>query len=652
MATFLSLHFHSFPPNPTSPSPSSNPKTTFQFFNLKPPPRRKPHHTTQPPKKHHHHYKKLKPFKEKDAFPSSLPIHTKNPRSIYRDIKLFARQDKLKEALTILDYVDQQGIPVNATTFSALIAACIRTKSLQHAREVHVHIGINGFENNEFLRTKLVHMYTSCGALEEAKQIFNELPCHSVYSWNALLRGSVISGKKHYLDVLKAYTEMRALDVDLNVYTFTTVIKSFAGAPALFQGLKAHGLLIKNGLVDSSIIRTSLIDLYFKCGKINLACRVFDEIPNRDVVVWGAMVAGFVHNRLQREALEYVRWMVEEGVEVNSVVVMSVLPAIGEVSEQRLGKELHAYVVKTKEYYRRVPIQSALIDMYCKLEQALKSTIWMQQEGFRPDVVTVATVLPVCAQLRALKQGKEVHAYALKHWFLPNASITNSLMVMYSKCGVIEYSKRLFDTMEKRTVISCTAMIDSYVENGYHHEALDVIRLMQSSKHRPDSVAISRMLSVCGELKLVKHGKEIHAQILKKDFTKVPFVSAELINMYGTFGEINKAKLVFDAVPVKGSMTWTALIRAYGNNELYEDAIALFDWMTSRGSTPTRFTFDAMLSIFDRAGFVDDAYRIFKLMTRYKIEASKEHFDIMVRLFTRYGQLEKAQRVERMSSVV
>ncbi|KAL4315813.1 hypothetical protein AHAS_Ahas15G0222600 [Arachis hypogaea] len=169
------------------------------------------HHTTEPSQipttknyrhHYHHHYKKLKHFKEKDAFPSTLPIHTKNPRSIYKDIKRFARQDKLKEALTILDYVDQQGIPVNATTFSALIAACIRTKSLQH-----------GFENNEFLRTKLVQMYTSCGALEEANQIFNELLCNSVYPWNALLRGSMIAGKKHYLDVLKAYTEMRALGV-------------------------------------------------------------------------------------------------------------------------------------------------------------------------------------------------------------------------------------------------------------------------------------------------------------------------------------------------------------------------------------------------------------------------------------------------------
>jgi len=81
-------------------------------------------------------------------------------------------------------------------------------------------------------------------------------------------------------------------------------------------------------------------------------------------------------------------------------------------------------------------------------------------------------------------------------------SVTSSLMTMYSKCGVFEYSRRLFDNMEQRNVISWTAMIDSYIENGYLCEALGVIRSMQLSKHRPDSVAIRRMLSVCGELNL------------------------------------------------------------------------------------------------------------------------------------------------------
>lgn len=528
-------------------------------------------------------------------------------------------------------------------------------------------------------------MYTACGSVEDAHQLFDERSIKSVYSWNALLRGNVISGKRHYGNVISTYMEMRELGVGLNVYTFSNVIKSFAGASALWQGLKTHALMIKNGFIDSSILQTSLIDMYFKCGKVKLARRIFEEIGERDVVVWGAMIAGFAHNRLQKEALEYVRRMVEEGIRPNSVILTTILPVIGDVWEHKLGREVHAYVVKAKSYSRQIFIQSALIDMYCKcgdmgsgrrvfygsternticwtalmsgyalngrLEQAVRSIIWMQQEGFRPDVVTVATVLPVCAELRALNQGKEVHAYALKNWFLPNVSIVSSLMVMYSKCGILEYSLKLFDGMEQRNVILWTAMIDSYREHGNLNEALGVFRLMQLSKHRPDSVTMARVLSVCGEVKILKLGKEIHGQVLKKNFQSIHFVSAELVKMYGSCGAIDYAKLAFDAIPVKGSMTWTAIIEAYGYNNQYQDAMDLFDLMRSGGFTPNHFTFKVVLSICDQAGFVDEACQIFNLMhRRYKVKAAEVHYSIMIGLLTRFGRTKEAQRFVQMSS--
>lgn len=684
--TTLSLHSHCFPSYPIT----STKHDRFGIFKFRASTQFLSISCEAPPALNYKVRKfspdKVKTFSEKDASPKLLPLHSRNPLSIYKDIKRFARENQLQKALVILDYMDQRGIPVNPTTFSALIAACIRTKSLKEGREIHTHIRINGLENNEFLRTKLVHMYTSCGSMEDAKKLFADCSCWSVYPWNALLRGTVISGKKQHRDVLTTFSEMRALGIELNVYSFSSVIKSLASAPALFQGLKTHALLIKNGLIDSSILRTSLIDMYFKCGKVRLAHRVFEETLERDVVVWGAMIAGFAHNRLNKEALEYVRWMVEEGRKPNSVIMTIVLPAIGEVCARRLGQEVHAYILKTKSYSKQVPIQSALIDMYCKcgdlssgrrvfynsmernvicwtalmsgyatngrLEQALRSTIWMQQEGFKPDIVTVATALPICAELRALKQGKEIHAYSLRNGFLPNVSVVSSLMVMYSKCQVIEYSIKLFDHMEHRNVILWTAMIDSFIENGNLYEALDVIRSMQLSKQRPDSVTIARMLSVCGKLRLSKLGKEIHGQVLKKALASVHYVSAELVNMYGTCGDVSKAELVFDEVPVKGSMTWTALIKAYGYNELYQDAIDLFYKMKSKGFSPNHFTFLEILSLCERAGFVDEACSIFNLMLSiYKIEPSQEHYEIMIRLLTRFGRLEEAQRYIEMSSL-
>ncbi|KAE8715262.1 TMV resistance protein N-like [Hibiscus syriacus] len=513
----LSFNLHLSPPNPLF-------HKTKQFCRIKA-------STKSPPKfprKRRRNPHSLPFFPS--PVPSSLPLHSKNPQAIYKDIQTFARQNKLKQALAILDYVDQQGIPVNPTTFSSLLAACVRTKSLADGRQIHAYIRTNGLENNEFLRAKLAHMYTSCGSIEDAQRVFHGCTSNNAYSWNALLRGNVVLGKKRYLDVLSTFCEMRSLDVGLN----------------------------------DSMLKTGLIGLYFKCGKIKLAQRVFEEIPDRDIVLWGAMIAGFAHNRMRREALNYTRWMINEGIYPNSVVLTMILPVIGEVWARKIGQEVHAYVVKAKGYSKQLAIKS---------------------------------VLPVCARLRALNHGMEIHAYAVKNCFFPNVSIVTSLMIMYSKCGVLDYSLKLFNGLEARNVISWTAMIESYAECGCLHEAIGVFRSMQLSKHRPDSVVMARMFDICSELKAVKLGREIHGQVLKKNFESVPSVSAEMIKMYGACGLISTAKLVFDAVRVKGPMTRTAIIEAHGYNDLFEDAISLFHRMIYDGFAPNHFTFKVVLSI-------------------------------------------------------
>ncbi|CAJ1948968.1 unnamed protein product [Sphenostylis stenocarpa] len=423
---------------------------------------------------------------------------------------------------------------------------------------------------------------------------------------------------------------------------------------------------------------TRLNNLYLKCRKVEFVRQMFNEIPKLDVNAWrwSAMITSFVRNGMIKEVLEYMRLMLVEGINPNLVVVTVVFDVIGKVGARNLGREVHGFVVKNM-YYKELSILSALINMYWKcsdvgsgsrvlysvmkrkgkfwiglmsgrLEVEMRSVIRLKR--FRPGAVAVASLLPICAQLRALKHGKEIHAYALRHWLLPNVSIVSSLMVLYSKCGVIQYSIKLFDEMEGKNVVSWTAMVASCVENGHLCEALGVMRSMGLTEHKPDTVTMARVLHVCGELKVLKLGKEVHGQVLKRGFASVHYVAAEVIDMYGICGDVDKAKLVFSVVPVKGSMTWSALIRAYGCKEWYQEAVDLFDDMISNGCSPNRFTFEAVLSICDRAGFVEDAFRIFDLMSRYKIEASKEHCNCMIRLLTRYGKLDEALRYVEMSS--
>ncbi|XP_047341627.1 pentatricopeptide repeat-containing protein At1g71460, chloroplastic [Impatiens glandulifera] len=670
------LHLHALPPNPlnikqvnhpTKPSlPNTNKNNNHERNN-------------QPPKT-------KRKFMESDSFPSSLPIHTKNPYMVYRDIQRFARQNKLKEAIAILDYLDKRGTPVNVTTFNSLIATCVRLKALTEGRQVHTHIRINGLEKNEFLCTKLVNMYHSCGAIEDARQVFDGMPSSNVHPWNALLRGSVVYGNRQSGEVVDTFSEMREIGIQSNVYTFSCLIKSFAGSLAASQGFKIHALLVKNGFLDSMILQTSLIDMYFKCRKINLACSLFEGFNTIeiDIVAWGTMIAGFAHNKLPKESLAYFRRMIREGISPNSVILTTIIPVLGELSARKLGQEVHAFSIKKNGYIEQLPIQSSLIDMYCKcgdlgsgrrvfhvssersvfswtallsgyaehgrLEQALRTIVWMQKEGFKPDIVTIATILPVCSKLKALRQGKEIHAFALKNGILPGISITTCLMMMYSKCGFLDYSRKLFRGLDsKKNVIAWTAMIDSLIDNNCLEEAVSVFR----SLHRHDAVAVSRILNVCGRLCQLRLGREIHGQVLKKRLELIPFVSSEMIRMYGSCGETEKARRFFDAILVKGPLTWTAIIEAYGQHEHVEEALDLFTEMTLDGYCPNRYTFEVVLRLCERAGLADEACRLFNLMVRkYQIKPCEEHYSSVIDVLNQSGRIEDANAYLKLKMAV
>ncbi|ONK57758.1 uncharacterized protein A4U43_C09F3790 [Asparagus officinalis] len=391
---------------------------------------------------------------------------------------------------------------------------------------------------------------------------------------------------------------------------------------------------------------------------------------------------------MRREALIVWRRMVSEGIEMNSVIVTSVLPVIGEVLDRKLGREIHGYMVRRyPEFKKMMFVLSGLIDMYCKcgdmvsarhvfygstgrnvvswtalisgyasngrLEQALRSIVWMQHERIQPDVVTVATVLPICTQLKALKQGKEIHAYALKNWFIPNSSVETSLVNMYAECGKLDCSCRVFDGMRNKNVIAWTALIDSYIKNDHLIDALDVFRSMRLVHHNPDAVALGRVLSISGNLKALRTGKEIHAQVYKMKLESTPFLVGEIVKMYGKNGDTENARKVFDGVHSKGSLTCTAIIEAYGYNGRYREAIDLFDWMQSQGYVPNHFTFDAILGICERAGFAKEAVEVFDSMVKkYKLKATEGHCDSIIGLLTRTGRVMEAQRFIYLKSTL
>jgi pentatricopeptide repeat protein len=514
----------------------------------------------------------------------------------------------------------------------------------------------------------------------------------TAYSWNALLHGHVRRGRGEAAGpVADAFAEMRAAGANANEYTYGCVLKSISGSarPSMTMATATHATLVKNAFAGApGMLMTGLMDVYFKCGKVKLAVRVFEEMPERDVVAWGAAIAGFAHKGMKREALEHFRWMVEDGVKVNCVVLTSIVPVIGELRARNLGREVHGFVLKKFGDRKDVAkVQAGLVDMYCKCgdmisgrrvfysskkrnavswtalmsgyasngrpDQALRCIAWMQQEGIRPDLIAVGTVLPVCTKLKALREGKQLHAYALRRWFLPNVSLCTSLITMYGTCDHLEYSHRVFHDMDKKTVQAWTALVDAYLKNGDPLTAVNLFRSMLLTNRRPDAVAITRMLSACCDIGALRLGKEVHGQVLKLRMEQLPLVAAEVVNMYGRCGHLKASQRVFNRTESKGSMTCTAIIEAYAVNQRHKEALQLFTWMLSNKFVPTKATFNVVLKICDAAGLHDEALGIFNSMVQeYNLETSQENFDCIIRLLAGAGRNSEAQRFADLKSTL
>ncbi|KAJ3674885.1 hypothetical protein LUZ60_005501 [Juncus effusus] len=614
-------------------------------------------------------------------FPESLPLHTKNPHIIHRTLQDLARKNRLKESLTILDYLEHRGIPVNPTTLSALLASCARRKALNHGRQIHVHVRINGLESNEFVLAKLVHMYCSCGSQEEAFSLLLKAKQRNFFAWNAMLKACMTSGPRWDLSPVRIFSQMRENGVAFNEYTMSCLIKSFAGSPAPRLGMQAHALLIKNCFNSHpNMLRTCMVDMYFKCRKIHHAMKLFNEIPEKDVVLWSIVISGFSHKGLKREAVKYFRFMLQDGIEPNSIVLSAILAVIGDISSRNLGREIHAYALKRyTKYDKLIFVQSSLVDMYCKCkdilyarrvfygceernvvmwtsllsgyalnarpDMALKSVSWMQKEGFQPDIVVIGTILPICTDLKALPQGKEIHAYSLKRWFLTSVSISNCLISLYGNCGRVDYARKVFDEMKWKSVVVWTALIDSCIKNGFLYDGFDLFRMMVRDDKRPDSIAICRIMRIAGDLREVKIGKELHAFAMKARMEENHFVCGELIGMYGKFGDVNNARKLFDGIKSTGSLTCTAIIEAYGMNKRYKEALDLFDLLLSDGFVPNNYSFDLVLGICEKGELCFEAVRVFDCFVGdFGLKASKENCECVIRLLDKAGRNDEAQR--------
>lgn len=179
---------------------------------------------------------------------------------------------------------------------------------------------------------------------------------------------------------------MKRLGLKPDNFTYPFVFISCANLLALNHGVSVHSSVFKIGLDEDDHVSHSLITMYARCGKLDSARKVFDEIRERDLVSWNSMISGYSKMGYAKEAVELFGRMREEEFLPDEITLVSVLGSCGGLGDLVLGKWVEGFVVKNKmdlNFY----MGSALIDMYGKCG-ALVSARQVFDAMVNKDVVT------------------------------------------------------------------------------------------------------------------------------------------------------------------------------------------------------------------------------------------------------------------------
>ncbi|GAV77367.1 PPR domain-containing protein/PPR_2 domain-containing protein/DYW_deaminase domain-containing protein [Cephalotus follicularis] len=354
-----------------------------------------------------------------------------------------------------------------------------------------------------------------------------------------------------------------------------------------------------------------LINLYSKCGLLDSARKVFDEMRERSLVSWNSMIGAYTRNGAEQQALSLFMNMHRQGNPFSEFTVSSILCACAANRDVVQSKQLQAFVIKVSMEIN-VFIGTALLGVYAKCglirdasqvfesmpeksdvtwssmvagyvqnelyEEALMLFHRAQMMGLEHNQFTISSAICASAGVAALIEGKQVHAVLCKTGFGSNSFVASSLIDMYAKCGTIREAYRVFSSMsEGENVVLWNAMICGFAKHAHSTEVMILFEKMKQLGLQPNEVTYISVLSACSHMGLVEKGKR-YFDLMIREHNVLPSVIhySCMVDILGRAGLIGEAydlivRMSFDP----NASMWGSLLascRNHGNLELAEIA--------------------------------------------------------------------------------
>ncbi|CAA7390843.1 unnamed protein product [Spirodela intermedia] len=442
-------------------------------------------------------------------------------------IRGYARIGPPSEAIAIFKSMSSP----NNFTFPFLVSSCAKMPSPETGLGIHCHIVKSGFDSDIFVANSLVHFYSRFDDLSGARQLFDKIPDRDAVTYNTVINGYARAGRA--AEALSLFKDMCQSEILPDAYTFVSLLSLSSSMADLPTGRFIHQLMYKNLPVSGVLLKNALVDMYAKCGvmkaakrafaalrpreisapaissmitgyagrgEVEIARKLFDDMPVKDSIAWTAIIGGYSRAGRHREALELFLEMEASGAEPDEVTVSVALSACAQAGAVEMVKRLHRCAEKKSPPRRNLVLATAIVDAYAKCGLVAAATdVFRGVDGKSKTVPLFNAMISGLAQhglgVEALATFREMAPLNLN----PDEITFTAVLCACSHSGLIEEGKKIFNSMPtdhgiRPQMEHYGCMVDLLGRGGLLKEAFGFIDEMPIE---PNSVIWHSLLAAC-----------------------------------------------------------------------------------------------------------------------------------------------------------
>lgn len=459
-------------------------------------------------------------------------------------------------------------------------------------------------------------------------------------------------------------------------YSFTlgALVAGCSRARDVDAGVQVHACAAKFGVDEDESVAAALVDMYAKCGWVDSSWRAFTLAPQRSVLSWTSMIACLVNQGSSGyyvTAILLFKKMLALKVWPTNATFSCILKVFDTPELLSVGMQIHGCLLKMGTEVDTA-LGSALMTMYgrcggvdkiARLACCIRHDVFSRtsllgayaRNGYNAEAIGVfkemiltnmaidqsamTCLLQVCSSVGQLRMVREVHCYALKTFFKLDTLLLNATITVYGRCGDTISAETVFNLMEEKDIISWTALLTCYAQNGLDEEVLLFFREMLRRGLGSPVFCMTSVLRACSSTSNLAVGLQIHSRTVKLGIDDDNSVENALVSLYANCGSVQVALKIFNSMSNRDIVTWNALLTSFSQHGNEAAAIQLFDLMQEEKVCPDDYTFVGLLSSCSRMGLVKEGCEYFNEMkAKYNLEPKMVHYTCMVDLLARAGR--------------